>query len=328
MKRAPSYTVLLFHSTDDRDLLSLKNIGNIHPDSLERLCVELKREYDVISAQELVESLDGETGPRGRFLAITFDDGPKSYASAAVPVMRSLGVPSTCFLITDCIGDKALYWRYLYNFCVNDGRGKELAALVSAGYGGPSEEAGLISFTRRNYDSGKNKRIMEGIARHIVSEAEYREREGELFLSFDDIRELKDDPLVAFGIHTRSHPVMSGLTEGEIVDEISGSIAFYHDRIENEVPMFSVPFGRLYRDYDERTVLAALDAGVQSVFSAYGGCNGMDQPLYNLRRVPVHEGLLKDGMAGFIRSLAETEVDPEYLAAEKRLREVVEQRRL
>ncbi len=244
----------------------------------------------------------------------------------AVPILESLGIPSTCFLITDCIGDKAIYWRYLHNYCVNTGFGKGLAALVSAEYGVSVGEENVFSFTRRNYHPEKNRRGAEGISRHIIAEQKYREIEPELFLSFGDIEKLKANRFVTFGIHTRTHPVMKGLTAENLREEISGSAAFYRNWIEDASPMFSVPFGRLYRDYDERTVFSALDLSIGVILSAYGGCNEMGQPLYNVRRIPVHEGLLQSDVEKFVRSFCGMEAGTEYQGAGKRLRDAVEHR--
>ncbi len=327
MNEGPAYVVLLLHSADHRGRLSLKGLGNISPDSLAELCTAVKREFDVVSIPRLIELISTGDAKHGRFLAVTFDDGPKSYALSAVPVLESLGMPSTCFLITDCIGDRALYWRYIYNYCVNAGFGRDLAALVSAEYNAQVKENDIISFTRRNFGSDKNRRVIKGISRHIIAEEKYREKEGDLFLSSGDLLLLKDNPLITFGIHTRTHPVMKGLGYEELRDEISGSVDFYRNNIDDDSLLFSVPFGRLYRDYDERTVFSALDLSVVAIFSAYGGVNGKGQPLYNIRRIPVHEGFFESGIENFVRSLCKMEVGPEYREAEKRLREAVEKRR-
>jgi len=103
-----NYPVLLFHSTDDRDLLSLRGLGNIRPELFEKLIVRLRKEFDIISLDELVRCISGSVKLKDRLLAITFDDCPKSYITHALPVMEIYDVPSTCFLITDCVDDKAL----------------------------------------------------------------------------------------------------------------------------------------------------------------------------------------------------------------------------
>lgn len=326
MKGGPSYVVLLFHSVDDRDRLSLKDLGNLRPEIFYKVCASLKREFDIVDLRKLVDLISNGYAGQGRFLSVTFDDGPKSYALNAVPILKSLRMSSTCFLITDFIGDGAVYWRYLYNYCVNAGFGGGLAALVNSEYGVPVKKEEVFDFTRCNYHIEKNRRIMEEISKHFITEEEYLEKETGLFLSCDDIEGLKNDPFVTFGIHTRSHPVMKGLGDEDLRGEISGSADFYRSRIGEGPPMFSIPFGRLYRDYDERTVLSALDLSIGIIFSAYGGSNEQGQPLYNIRRIPLHKGLLESGVKRFVGSLCEMEVGPEYQEAEKRLREAVGRR--
>lgn len=315
--------VLLFHSVEERDRASFRGLGNVPPLLFERLCRTIKKEFDAVSLKTLVEGMRVDAGLPARPLAVTFDDGGKSYASFGVPIAGSLGVPTTCFLITDCIGGRSLYWRYLYNYCVRSGHGTELARMISAEYGRPVDVNDVISFTRRNYDRAKTGNVMRRIAAEIVTEEEYREKEGELFLSRGDIRRLAADPLVGFGVHTKTHPVMRSLNDDEIREEISGSIDFYRERIGDTLPMFSVPFGRLGRDYDERTVLAALELGQPAVLSAYGGGNDGGGAVYNVRRIPVTDELLEGRVEAFVRSLRDLKAPGEYREREEALRDAV-----
>lgn len=313
------YIVLLFHSIERRDLFSLKGLGNIRPEIFREVLVALQERFEVVSIRDIFRTTEGSFKGQNPLVAITFDDGPKSYVTDALPIMESLNIPSACFLITDCIGDKSIYWRYLYNYCVNRGKGKELAELIHAEYGVSVSEEKIISFTRNNYDRKKNYRIVRNIFRCIVSEDKYRYAENPLFLTHNDIQLLKKNPLVTFGIHSRTHPVMLGLTDKEIFEEISGSIAFYRKSIEDGLPMLSIPFGRLYKDYDERTVHIALSLSVEHIFSAYGGLNDRDQPLCNIRRIPVNEGLLSRGVDHFVNLLETTDIPDEYNEKEKKL---------
>ncbi len=320
--------VLLFHSVEDRELRSLKNLGNVRPGLFEKTVAALKKEFDMVGLDEITGRASMRRTGKERLLAVTFDDGPRSYAANAVPVMDSLDIPSACFLITDCIGDRAIYWRYLYNYCISAGHGKKLADLVAREYGTTVKEEDTVSFTRRNFSRGKNNRIIEEILGCIVSEAEYREREHGLFLSAGDLDALKNNPRVTFGIHTRSHPVMWALSEEEIRDEISGSLGYYRDTICSAYPMFSVPFGRLYRDYDERTISICRELSLEVILSAYGGDNREGQPLYNIRRIPVSEQMLECGFSSFLSLLRDRCAAADYAGKEKRLRDAVERRRL
>ncbi len=316
-----NYPVLLFHSIEDRDLLSLKDTGNIRPESFEKLIVRLRAEFDIVGLEEIIKYISGDLKSRDRLLSLTFDDGPKSYATQALPVMESYGLPSTCFLITDCVGDRAIYWRYFYNFCVNKGFGYALAGIINEEYKVNISADEIIAFSRNYYDKTKNRRIMCKLLEGIVHEKECRNTEKDLFLSMEDIWSLKKNPLVSFGIHTRSHPVLKCLSDEDIRDEIAGSLDFFKSRISDRAPMFSIPFGRLNIDYDERTIAVAKALSVDVVLSAYGGGNTEGQPLYNIRRISVHEDEFKGRVASFIKSLRDNVAPIEYAEKEKRLSE-------
>ena len=315
-----NYPVLLFHSTDDRDLLSLRGLGNIRSELFEKFVVRLKKEFDIVGLSDMIRFISGDTRAGENLIAITFDDGPRSYASLAVPILQAHGVPSTCFLITDCLDDREIYWRYLYNYCIQGGAGRELAAFINEEYRTDIRPEEIVSFSRNHFNKAKNRRIIERLLEGVVSEEKYREREKGLFLSMEDIGSLKQNPLVSFGIHTRSHPVLRGLSDDEIHNEIAGSLDFYRNRISEDVPAFSVPFGRLFRDYDERTISIAESLGVRIILSAYGGGNALGQPLYNIRRISVHEEEIRDeNMDAFIDTLRSPAVPAGYAEGERRL---------
>ena len=314
-----NYPVLLFHSTDDRDLLSLKGLGNIRPGVFEKLIVRLRKEFDIIGLDGLAGCISGNANPKDSLLAITFDDGPKSYITQALPVMEVYGVPSTCFLITDCVDDKALYWRYLYNFCINMGFEQELAGFINYEYKANIMASEIITFTRKHYDRTKNLCIIEKLLDNVIPEEVYRKQDKDLFLSMEDIGKLKQNPLVSFGIHTRSHPVLRCLADEEIYYEIAGSLDFYRSSIGDDIPMLSMPFGRLFMDYDERAIAIAKSLSINVVLSAYGGGNAKGQPLHNIRRISVHEGKLQDGFDAFIKTLREPAIPVEFVEKEKEL---------
>ncbi|PKL50409.1 MAG: hypothetical protein CVV37_07195 [Nitrospira bacterium HGW-Nitrospira-1] len=321
--RMSNYPVLLLHSIDDRDLLSLKGLGNISPELFEQLIIRLKKDFDIVALEEIVRRISGEAKTNSRLLALTFDDGPKSYVTHALPVMEAYGLPSTCFLITDCISDQAIYWRYLYNYGIHKGFARELAGFINDEYKADIRADEIISFSRNNYDSSKNRRIIEKLLNTLVPEEEYRSSEKDLFLSLEDIRRLKKNPLVSFGIHTRSHPVLKCLSDQEIRDEIAGSLEFYRSRIRDESPMFSIPFGRIFRDYDERAIAIAKTLSINIILSAYGGGNAEGQPLYNIRRISVHEGMLAGGVKQFVETLHKPAMPVEYREKERRLSELL-----
>ncbi|MBI4358821.1 MAG: polysaccharide deacetylase family protein [Candidatus Omnitrophica bacterium] len=65
--------------------------------------------YRTISLDEYYEIKTGERKPRGREVLITFDDGHRSYADAALPILERYQIPSVNFLIWEHATDK--FWK-------------------------------------------------------------------------------------------------------------------------------------------------------------------------------------------------------------------------
>lgn len=95
--------VLMYHFVGSReDALASKNY--VEPQSLKRQMKFLKKfGYHVISIDELYEIKTGRRKPRGREIAITFDDGNISFASGAFPILKSYEYPVMLFLITEAL---------------------------------------------------------------------------------------------------------------------------------------------------------------------------------------------------------------------------------
>lgn len=89
------------------------------------------------------------------------------------------------------------------------------------------------------------------------------EHEGELAcMSWEQLRELAAGGW-EIGAHTRSHPRLSRLGDGEIAAELEGSRRVCEERIGAPCRSFAYP----YSDYDNRAVRAAADAGYRFAVS-------------------------------------------------------------
>lgn len=91
-------------------------VNDVAPDVFEsQMELALDLGYSFVSASELAETLATDNGRR---LAITFDDGVRSVATNAAPILRRLGIPWTLFVVSDWAGgrhpadaDLLLTWR-------------------------------------------------------------------------------------------------------------------------------------------------------------------------------------------------------------------------
>lgn len=144
--------VLMYHFLGARkDTLVSKNF--VEPESFRKQMEFLKRfGYRVISIDELYEIKAGRRKPRGREIAITFDDGNVTFATEAFPILKNYEYPVMLFLVTEALKH-------------------ETQGSMSAG----------------------------------------------------TVKELAKHKWISIGAHTRTHPILSELTESQIRDEIANS---------------------------------------------------------------------------------------------------------
>jgi peptidoglycan/xylan/chitin deacetylase (PgdA/CDA1 family) len=108
---APRSRILCFHSVGTPEW----GVNDVAPARFRRhLEAALELGYRFVPASELADELSGGAGQAGpgeggpaksardeRLLAVTFDDGARTVATVAAPILASYGIPWTVFVVTD-----------------------------------------------------------------------------------------------------------------------------------------------------------------------------------------------------------------------------------
>lgn len=69
-------------------------------------------------------------------------------------------------------------------------------------------------------------------------------------IAFEEIQDLIHEPLIIWGAHSRTHPVLSELSDADLESEIRGSKQELESRFQIPFHYFAYPFG----DFDERAL--------------------------------------------------------------------------
>lgn len=94
--KPPKVTVLLFHSVSGDGTLvdiSRKNFAT----QIEYL----RRNFDLISLNEVIKFIKGEFTPKRPSVALTFDDGYKDLLKNAIPLLSKYSIPATFFVVAE-----------------------------------------------------------------------------------------------------------------------------------------------------------------------------------------------------------------------------------
>lgn len=201
-----------------------------------------QRGYTFVSLDHLSEQL--VVGSGKKLLALTFDDGYRDNFTEAYPLLKRLGIPVAIYVTTSFPDGEAVLWWYAVErllqdhdqIALADGRvlpcrtsQEKLDAFVSLRQSIMALPADGLGdrinsmFKQANFDW---RRI-------CTAEA----------LSWTDLRELAQDPLVTIGAHTVSHPVLSALSPEQASAEMRDSRERIEARIGVPVAHFCYPFG-------------------------------------------------------------------------------------
>lgn len=220
----------------------------VTPDAFERAVRFLARRYDVIRLDELVALR--EPHGRARLAAVTFDDVPAGFSECALPVLRAHGVPATLFVCAS-LAEHGLGWRekvYLIEEC---GLVDEAVARVEARFGA-DEAARAVRLGWRSWSKGDSippevliaelvEPLLEQRAPGALAELE-RQR---FYLSWDELRELAADPLLAIGNHGSRHYDWAGLDIGAVAADVREGEEAIAARLGVRATLLAPPFGGL-----------------------------------------------------------------------------------
>jgi len=205
-----------------------------------------KRNYEFISLDDLLK-IKGILPGRRKFVVFTFDDGYVDNYLYAYPIFKKHHVPFTIYLAT-CLPDShAILWWYLLEDLVLD---RDMIQLEVEGnkvsFRTETMKDKEIAFNKiRNWFAHADERKLSALVGSLFSgiEEAIPAKTKELSLTWQQIIELSNDPLVTIGSHTVNHFPLDSLTAEKSTYEITQSKKIIESHINKEVKHFCYPLG-------------------------------------------------------------------------------------
>jgi peptidoglycan/xylan/chitin deacetylase (PgdA/CDA1 family) len=275
--------ILTYHRVDDPERSPGLYPGLIGatPAEFDEQMRFLSSAYRPLSLLELLAIRRGEAPLPPRAVMVTFDDGYRSVAEHAWPIMQRHGVPLTLFVPTAFPGDpsRAFWWDRLWSAL---GTEDEVSTpLGDLPVRTPAERLSAYRRLRGHLKSHPHERamaIVDDLCRG--SGAEPRPRS---VLGWDELRRLAGEG-VAIGSHSRTHPLLDKVTQAEAGAEIRESLRDLERELGPTPRVFAYPGGGV-----NRGVASVLEEeGVELAFLASRGLNDLSRPEWlRLRRINV-----------------------------------------
>jgi peptidoglycan/xylan/chitin deacetylase (PgdA/CDA1 family) len=178
----------------------------------------------------------------GAFL-LTLDDGYRDNLTNALPILERLEIPVVVFVTTGFVdGSRAPAEEALARIIAGctwlhlpDGGTLPCASLteMQAAYGALKPRLKKGSLVRR-------RRLLDSLA--SLNGIDLTPGESP-FLTWDEVCQLDQHPLVTIGAHTRSHPLLTALSPFEAYAEIRDSKSELEGRLGHRIDCFAYPYG-------------------------------------------------------------------------------------
>lgn len=291
--------ILMLHRVCDWEAGKLFQNENmkVSPGRLEAFILSHRDEYDFIRLEDVPARL--QNPQQKKFMVFTMDDGYKDNLTEALPVFRKHKVPFTIFITTDFPDKQALLWWYmlenllLSHDCITLTNGTT--------YPAHTLQEKTESFTRlRNLVLSLNQEnLQEEIGCLFKSyPIDWKALCDQLCLSWEDIEELKHEPLVTLGAHTQRHRNLKQLSSPEAVkQEVMNGWHRLEQKAHLRASVFAYPFGSANEAGPrEFQTLSELSDTFRLAVIAHGGLVSARSALYALERIMLTETFDEDAL--------------------------------
>jgi peptidoglycan/xylan/chitin deacetylase (PgdA/CDA1 family) len=245
----------------------------------------LNRCFRPISADDLIDHLDGRRQLPAAPVLVTFDDGYRNNLTLAADELERQGVPAVFHVTTGYVGTQRILWPQELNERILQWPHEtlpmpqsrpdlplpqSLAARIAA-------TAQVRSLCKALPDSERRAYCERLRQEELLASVQAR---GELFefLSWDEVRTLQSRSF-EIGSHTVEHPILTRLTETELARELQHSKAAIERELQTQCRFIAFPNGGR-GDFSPAVIEQVRRAGYRVGFSLMHGINRtLSEPL-------------------------------------------------
>jgi len=201
----------------------------------------LRKHFEPVTLEELVRRMSKGTST-GREIALTFDDGVRNHYDMVWPMLHANAMPATFFVCSDLVESGAWIWRTELRQRLGT-LDAALRARAARGSGCSATTTHAIMEWTKSLSAPECRVFQDKIAA-LTPDFTPSPQQAALHapLSWEQLRGM-DPRLVTIGSHTRSHPLLTTLTEAQLQDEIIGSKRALEDGLDRSVDFFCYPNG-------------------------------------------------------------------------------------
>ncbi|MBT7051841.1 MAG: polysaccharide deacetylase family protein [Desulfobacula sp.] len=293
---------LMYHRVlFEADACSVEPGMYITPETVETHLSELNNEFACLTCKESYVWFNNDSLAKNKPKCIlTFDDGWCDFYQYVFPLLKKYSIPATVFLPTSFIGTGKVFWT---------DRIMNIFDTVQGQYSGVKERnipfSSLITqkvfdfsctdlkdcYPAIDYLKSYKNNVIEGVLDELETflDIDSTEDQERVFLTWEEVMEMKESGLVEFGSHTHTHAILTTLNRSEIRYELEKSKEVLCSRGVVD-PKF-VPFCYPNGNYNDEIAKMVQDAGYSLAVTTRRGWNERKANIFTLNRVGLHNDI-------------------------------------
>ncbi len=293
----PSLQVLNYHRVGDSKLTPYDSgTFSCSTAELDSQVKWLKKHYKILSLQECVAVIHGETELKVNSMLLTFDDGYRDNFEEAFKVLHANKVSGTFFLPTAFVGTGRMPWWDTIAYIVKNSKRDQITLQypekMTFKIAEPERSRSIrrILTQYKRPETVDSEVFLQGLEEACAFGRPDDDAE-RCFMTWDEAREMQAAGM-CFGGHSHTHHIMGKLPYELQVEELQVSREILERELGTEVDSFAYPVG--HRDsFTEVTFEALRKTKYRTAFSFYSGMNhpGKIDPFSVLRAGVTEEPL-------------------------------------
>lgn len=225
------------------NLLSGNRQMFVSPEFLEETINYLKSKgFSFISIDEFYETLTRKKKFK-KLISFTLDDGYLDNYVEAYPIFKAYNVPFTIYVTTSFIEGNTIPWWFALEDILNnsdlleleDGNRISISTLAE-------KEHAFFKFREVLLTEGNPQKKFEQLFVNYKDSMDLQ-KYAKLFLNWQNIETMNNDPLVTIGAHTISHPVLKRLEGPAATAEMNDANVILQQHLQKPVEHIAYPFG-------------------------------------------------------------------------------------
>ena len=222
------------------------SILKITPEFLEATIKLVKEQgYDIIKMDDLPARLADESN-KTPFILFTMDDGYRDNRDVALPIFEKYNVPILIYIVSDFSSKTGqLWWLVLEEIIRKNSQVKNhLAGDEVLTWCTPAEQHKIfykLYWHLRRMDQWKQRSAISRLAEENGVDISAITTTN--IMNWQELRALKDHPLVTLGAHSKSHFAISCLPEKQIIEDITAGIERHQAELGQKPAHFAYPYG-------------------------------------------------------------------------------------